>query len=111
MSTLTNLPADVRWHITSFISEKSDLRRLYRSCKDMYAATIPRLYRNITIHEDIDRAVLAAALSPDNGGLQHVRHLEIVANCGDYHHRKSRIDDVVTMLANLLPKDKLLTFM
>ena len=117
MSYLATLPLDVRVHIISFISSKKDLLALYPTCKSLYHATTPRLYRHMTIHEDIDTELIIAALSRDNTGLEHVRHVEIMphelrlaSSCEDYQAASSWMNNALSMLAHALLRDVLLTF-
>ncbi|KAK4541379.1 hypothetical protein LTR36_007980 [Oleoguttula mirabilis] len=53
--------------------------------------------------------VLIAAFTPENAGLQHVRHATIIPATGNYRESVPKIDNFLNMLANLLPRDILLT--
>jgi len=111
MAKIIHLPLDVRVEIISFLAAKKDLVAICNSCKAFYDAAIPRLYRRMTVTEDVDTEMLNAALGPENAGTQHVRHLEVVSSDGNEHSQKSSLDNVLSLLANLLPRDVLLTFL
>lgn len=110
MTDIATLPTDILSHIASFIPTTSDLHNVRDTCKPLYHAAIPRLYRRMVLHETLDSDKLAGLLSPDNVGLQHIRHLEIVSACGDHHNKKERIDSMLTLLACMLPRNVLMTF-
>ncbi|KAK4890661.1 hypothetical protein LTR27_010700 [Elasticomyces elasticus] len=109
---IAGLPLDVRVAITSYIHSRKDVISLTRSCRGSYAAVTPQLYRNLSVRESMNVDHLIAMLSPENGGLQHIRHLEIEANsCGAYRTNRPSVDQILQLMANLLPRDVLLSFM
>ncbi|KAK5692832.1 hypothetical protein LTR17_025242 [Elasticomyces elasticus] len=108
---IAGLPLDVRVAITSYIHGRKDVISLTRSCRSFYAAAIPQLYRYLSVRESTNVDHLVAMLSPDNGGLQHIRHLEIETNSSGAHRtNRPLIDQILQLIANLLPRDILLSF-
>ncbi|KAF2773181.1 hypothetical protein EJ03DRAFT_324221 [Teratosphaeria nubilosa] len=111
MTAITSLPKDVLALIVSYVKLKSHLWSAAKSCKSLYAVVIPTFYRHLVIKEGDNMLGLVAALNPGNAGLQHVRHLTFLPRCE--HFRKSpvhELDWIFSMLTNMLPRDRLLTF-
>ncbi|KAK5719344.1 hypothetical protein LTR15_007867 [Elasticomyces elasticus] len=104
--SLEGLPFDIRVLITSFMSRQKDTKSLMLSCRSLYEASIPRFYRTVTFPtQDFDTDPLVAMLNPDNQGLQHIRHIEVESDLsGDSP------DQLLHLLAHLLPRDSLVTF-
>lgn len=109
MHDFISLPVDIKSLIFGYIQKPSELNALYRTCKDFHAILIPRVYRNVTISEEIDIAILCAFLNLENPGLRHIRHICIVP-CS-ITKITSEYNMVLHMLANQLPKDILLSYM
>lgn len=110
MLDLISLPKDVLTLIISFIRLKSDLRNTSRACKALHSVAIAPVYQKMVIEESCDPNVLAAALNPENEGLQHVRHLTLSAATDEFAPANTKLDSLFCLLANLLPRDILLTF-
>ena len=111
MHNLINLPTDVQAHIVCYIGCQEDLRNLYQTCKDLYHVAIARVYHSITLNEHCSMWLLTGLLRPENEGLQHIRHLTIksCSNMDCQCECDGNSDDVLLMLAQLLPKDTILT--
>ncbi|KAK5696018.1 hypothetical protein LTR97_008438 [Elasticomyces elasticus] len=97
---IAGLPLDVRVAIASYIHRQRDIVSLTRSCWALYAATIPQLYRDLTVCESVDVNHLIAMLSPDNGGLQHVRRLEVIADLV-YIYNQPNIDQLLQLIVKV----------
>ena len=110
MHTLVSLPLDVKTVIFSYVRRRVDLKALYETCKDSYAIVIPRVYRSVTLSEEICAPTLCAFLNLENQGLQHLRHLNVIAGCSKLVTERARYDTTLHMLANQLPRDMLLSF-
>jgi len=110
MLNLMSLPKDGLALIISFIQLKCDLRHVYRTCKALHCVAIAPLYHHITIRENHNRTKLTTAFTPENPGLQHVRHLTILDGNGKYRRASTSLDYVLLLVGNLLPRDVLLTF-
>ena len=108
MANLTSLPLDVKSLIIRLIKRRADLTALYKTHSELYEAVIPLIYRSFNVRESLPISELSAALSPENRGLQHVRHVHVVSD--PCERNSSARESVICMLVNLLPRDILLTF-
>ena len=110
MPDLIGLPLDVKIVMFSYIRKRKDLKNLYRTCKDSYETVIPRIYHSIWVREHIHIPTLCAGLNPDNRGLPHIRHVHIISGRSELPKDRSQYDNVLHMLANQLPRDRLHSF-
>ncbi|KAK3641383.1 hypothetical protein LTR56_006893 [Elasticomyces elasticus] len=101
---LEGLPLDVRVLIVSFLHLYDDVKSLMLSCRSLYEASVPKYYHSIAFIGivDVDRTI--AMLNPDNEGLKHIRHLAVEPGLD------SDPDQLLHVLAHLLPRDILITF-
>ena len=111
-TTLLTLPKDVRTLIVSHLRRKTDRRNVYRTCTALYEVAIPQSYQRIVVDQHCNIEQLTAAFSPENEGLQHVRHAIIVTHGagGNDDTVKDKINMIVRLFAYMLPRDVLLTF-
>ena len=115
MVTLISLPTDIKAYIVSYVVRQEDLRNLYRTCKDLYRVAIAFFYHSIIIDEHCTLWSLTGLFQPENEGLHHIRHVTIKTcrRCRDEDCEPEGLADAGTihmMLAQLLPRDTLLTF-
>ncbi|KAI7476054.1 hypothetical protein KC351_g9684 [Hortaea werneckii] len=116
MQTLVAVPRDIKHYILQFITDPRDLYSLILTCKELREAAVPFYYNIVHVQGNVALSVLAAGLVPTNPGLQHVRHLVIKEPYRDESIEcqqcpmQSGTDNALTLLANLLPYDRLLTF-
>ncbi|KAI6856020.1 hypothetical protein KC323_g8069 [Hortaea werneckii] len=116
MQILVAVPGDIKHYILQFITDPRDLYSLMLTCKELREAAVPFHYNTVRVHGNVALSVLAAGLVPTNPGLQHIRHLVIEEPYRDESIEcqqcpmHSGTDDALTLLANLLPHDCLLTF-
>ena len=111
MPDLIDLPLDIKTLIVGHLNRYADKKALYSTCKDLYGAVIPTVYNAVDLLEDIPIAKLCSFLNLDNPGLGYVRHIRILPNdAKDKAEDRAQYKNVLSMLANQLPKDILLSF-
>ena len=118
MQNLATVPKDIKHYLLQFLTDSRDLFNLILTCKELREAALPLYYNTIHVNGNVDLPVLAAGLVPTNPGLQHLRHLVIKEPYRDdpiecqcqQCPMQSNTDTALTLLANLLPYDRLLTF-
>lgn len=111
MPDLLGLPPEIKALIITLIRRHSDLRACYRTCKALYEDAIPRVYSRITLNENIPVPILCSLLKHENSGLKHIRHLKVTSGLSKAAHERIKFNNVLHLLANLLPRDVLLSFM
>ncbi|RMY13999.1 hypothetical protein D0868_01703 [Hortaea werneckii] len=118
MQDLVTLPRDIKHYILQFLTDQRDLYNLNLTCQELRHDALPFYYNTVHVIGNVALPVLAAGLVPTNPGLQHLRHLVIKEPyCDDPIECQcqqcpvhSNTDTALTLLANLLPYDCLLTF-
>ncbi|KAI7503180.1 hypothetical protein KC347_g8723 [Hortaea werneckii] len=114
MQDLISVPRDIKHCILQFLNDARDLYNLQLTCQELRYDALPFYYNTVHVDGNVALSVLAAGLVPTNPGLQHLRHLVIkepdrhdAIECQPVHPSR---DVALTLLANLLPHDRLLTF-
>ncbi|KAI6908950.1 hypothetical protein D0869_04874 [Hortaea werneckii] len=118
MQNLVTVPKDIKHYILQFLTDSRDLYNLNLTCQELRHNALPFYYNTIHVNGNVDLPVLAAGLVPTNPGLQHLRHLVIKEPYRDDPIEcqcqqcplHSNTYTALTLLANLLPYDRLLTF-
>lgn len=117
MQNLATIPKDIKRCILQFMTDSRDFHNLILTCKELCEAALPFYYNTFHVRGNVSLTVLVAGLVPTNPGLQHVRHLVIKEPYRDdpiecqcqQCPMHSNTDTALTLLANLLPYDRLLT--
>ncbi|KAI6909437.1 hypothetical protein KC318_g3840 [Hortaea werneckii] len=118
MQDLATLPRDIKHYILQFLTDPRDFYNLNLTCQELRHDALPFYYNTVHVNGNVALPVLAAGLVPTNPGLQQLRHLVIKEpyrddpiECQCQHcPMHSNTDTALTLLANLLPYDRLLTF-
>ncbi|GAB1743754.1 hypothetical protein NU219Hw_g676t1 [Hortaea werneckii] len=118
MQNLATIPKDIKRCILQFMTDPRDFHNLILTCKELCEAALPFYYNTFHVRGNVSLTVLVAGLVPTNPGLQYVRHLVIKEPYRDdpiecqcqQCPMHSNTDTALTLLANLLPHDRLQTF-
>jgi hypothetical protein len=107
-----DLPFDIKSLIASFVIKSSDERNLCLTSKVMHAATVPSMYRAMTLYvgSPMD-AHIGSLLNPKNIGLKHIRSLDIfLANVSHACNQLQQANVSIRLILEYLPDDILETF-
>ncbi|KAI7151824.1 hypothetical protein KC316_g15855, partial [Hortaea werneckii] len=111
-TTLIVLPADLLALIISYVRAPPDLRNVSLTCKALYAVAVVPIYRTMTLRLswlEADNRQLLQALVPENAALLCVRHIVIDRFSHCYEKNTEKLLMTLQLLANLLPRDILIS--
>ncbi|KAK6511659.1 hypothetical protein TWF481_000568 [Arthrobotrys musiformis] len=78
-ASLIQVPPEILWDITSYITEPKDLASLVRVCKRVYEICVPRLYQRIKL-SPADLRNPNSLLKNESHNLRHVRSIEVAGD-------------------------------
>ena len=110
MVTVVDLPPEIKSTVFSLIYRRADVIAALSSCKGLYNAAARKLYRHITFYERDGLTMLSQALNVDNKALVHTRHITIVPFSYCLRADLALLNHMVLTIANMLPRNILLTF-